>query len=438
MAPDHRGKTGVLGVRLHGLLVDDEDHGCGDLPEAACHEVPGNALRILTAQTLQSIGDKVVDAKAVLPWLLMAVGAPAAFVGLLVPLRESGSLLPQAALVPRIRRLAVRKWVWVAGGAGQALAAATMAFAAATLEGVGAGVVVLLALAGFALARALSSVASKDVLGRTVPKGQRGQVNGLATVTSGAVAITLGLALRSLGGADSDAAVLAVLLAAAAGIWVLAVAVYATVTEPAGGADDALDVGWFAYGIRLLREDAPFRRFVVVRTLLLVSALSPPFVVTLAVTDGGIGLAGLGPFVIASGLAGLLGGAVFGRMADRSSRRLLVRASGSASLLILLLLGVRALTGAEAAAWLYPLAYLLLMLAHTAVRVARKTYIVDLASGNKRTDYVAVSNTAMGVLLLLTGAVSSALAGLGVEFALGLLAAMGLLGVLAGRTLPEV
>lgn len=70
--------------------------------------------------------------------------------------------------------------------------------------------------------------------------------------------------------------------------------------------------------------------------------------------------------------------------------------------------------------------------------MARKTYVVDMAEGDRVTDYVAVSNTAMGVLLLATGAVNAGLALLGVEVALAFLAAMGLIGVFVGRTLPEV
>ena len=83
-------------------------------------------------------------------------------------------------------------------------------------------------------------------------------------------------------------------------------------------------------------------------------------------------------------------------------------------------------------------AYFLLTITHTGVRVARKTYVVDMATGDQRTEYVAVSNTAMGVLLLIAGAVSSALALLGPEAALLFLAGLGLLGVVAGRSLEEV
>lgn len=188
----------------------------------------------------------------------------------------------------------------------------------------------------------------------------------------------------------------------------------------------------------LLQSDAPFRRFVVTRTLLLVSALSPPFVVALAAREAGADFGQLGPFVAASGVASLVGGPVWGRLSDRSSRQAMMLAAGSAAAIVVLLLAVSSFEGVRAAGWLYPLAYLLLALSHTGARVGRKTYLVDLGEGNRRTDYVATSNTAMGLLLLLTGGVSAALAELGIEVALAFLAALGAAGTVTARTLPEV
>jgi hypothetical protein len=427
-------------ARAYRLLVDDEEeHGYGDLPDEVVEEVPGNALKQVLALTLQKVGDLVVDARTVLSWLLAAVGAPAGFVGLLVPIRESGSMLPQAALVPWVRRLAVRKWVWVGGGVLQAVAVLAMALLTATSEGVAAGVGILLALAVFAVARSLSSIASKDVLGRTIPKGSRGQVNGLATVGAGVAAVTVGLAMRALGAEDTAPATFAWLLVGASLAWVAAVAVFATVVEAPGEHDRSAAPGASRRVLTLLRDDAPFRRFVLARTLLLVSALTPPFVVALATQRGaGTGLDGLAPFVLSSGIASLVGGRVWGRLADRSSRRVMMLACGIASGVVLVFLGLLQVDGLGQQEWLYPATYLLLALAHTGSRIGRKTYVVDLAEGNQRTDYVAVSNTAMGVLLLVTGALSAAVAAVGVEAALLLLAALGLAGVAVSRSLPEV
>ncbi len=199
---------------------------------------------------------------------------------------------------------------------------------------------------------------------------------------------------------------------------------------------------WFAQTLTLLREDATFRSFVTVRSFLLVSSLSPPFIVTLAVQAGAPALTGLGGFIIASGLAALLGGRIFGRLADRSSKRLMTSGAALASLVLLVLVLLDTfldLDGDSLATYaIFVAAYFLVTMLHTGVRVGRKTYVVDMAEGDQRTTYVAVSNSAMGVVLLLVGAISSAIAGFGVIWALLFLAGLGVLGVVTSRRLPEV
>jgi hypothetical protein len=61
--------------------------------------------------------------------------------------------------------------------------------------------------------------------------------------------------------------------------------------------------------------------------------------------------------------------------------------------------------------------FCLLSITHQGVRLWRKTYVVDMVEGNRRTDYVAVGNTLMSIFFF---AVSSAV------------------GCLLVRSLPEV
>ncbi|MDO5731420.1 MFS transporter [Corynebacterium sphenisci] len=400
--------------------------------------VPANTRRLIAAQGLQSAGDQVVDAKTVLPWLLNALGAPGFMLGLLVPIRESGSMLPQAALTPWVRAQPRRKRVWLIGALTQAAMAALIAVAAAAATGAAAGALVLLGLAGFSLGRSLCSIGSKDIQGRVIPKGRRGRVSGVSTMVGGIAAITVGAAVRILGGSDRLGETdLEWLIGAAALAWVAGAAVFARIAEPAAEAEDpGAGPGWVRESLDLLREDRPFRRFVVVRALLLVSALAPAFLVTLA-ARGGAGLGGLGTFLIASGAASIIGGRISGRFSDRSSRRAMILGAAAASAVILAALALARLAPG-AAGWALPVTYFLLALTHTEIRVARKTYVVDMATGDRRTSYVAVGNTAMGVILLFTGVISGALAHIGVEWALLLLAGMGLAGVAAARALPEV
>lgn len=71
--------------------------------------MPANGVRQVVAQALQSAGDHSVNASTVLPWALHALGAPGAVLGLLVPLRESLSMLPRVMLTPLELRARHRK-----------------------------------------------------------------------------------------------------------------------------------------------------------------------------------------------------------------------------------------------------------------------------------------------------------------------------------------
>ncbi|MFN3338352.1 MAG: MFS transporter [Dietzia sp.] len=437
---------------VYSALVTREHSREGDLPERVERDIPRNGLRLVAANTLQSSGDQTVNASTVLPWLFHALGVPAAFVGLLVPIRESGSMLPQVLLTPLVLRVTHRKWVFVAGAGVQAASVAVMAGIAALGHGTAAGVGILGALVVFSLGRCLCSIASKDVQGRTIPSGERGQIIGLATSAAGIVAVTLGLAIRAFGGDDLGPGDLALLLAGGAVLWVLSALVYARVTEPAGEAA-AGDVGdrdaaagdrdgsWFAEAARLFREDQTFRRFVTVRGLILVSSLSPPFIVSMSVAAGTGALAGLGGFILASGVASLIGGRIFGRLADRSSRRLMAWAAAAASVVALGFVVAVSMPGFDGSSALGTVffvgGYFLLTLLHSGVRVGRKTYVVDVAEGDLRTTYVAVSNSAMGVILLVVGGISSVVALAGVEWALVFLAVLGLIGAVSGLRMPE-
>ena len=437
--------------RIYSCLVTRSPEAEARLPEQVRRDVPANGLRLVGANTLQSSGDQIVNASTVLPWLFAALGVPPALTGLLKPIRESLSMLPQAFLTPLVLRARRRKRVFALGALVQAGSVAAMAATAALGTGLAAGVLILAALAVFSLGRCLCSISSKDVQGRVVPPGERGQITGLATTASGLVAITLGLGIRGLGGGSLDAGALAGLLTVGAALWVAVAGVSLTLREPAedpeeGGKeadDDGGDDGPLARrSWALLREDRDFRQFVTVRSLLLVSSLSPPFIVMLALDAGTDALAGLGGFVIASGVASLVGGRLFGRFADRSSRLLMAVTAAIASAVIVVVVVLAALPafrgGSGAGGVLLVSAYFLLTLAHTGVRVGRKTYLMDMASGDTRTVYTAVSNTAMGVILLVVGAISAALAAASATWALLLLAALGAAGVVAGLRLPEV
>ena len=235
-----------------------------------------------------------------------------------------------------------------------------------------------------------------------------------------------------------DAYFLGWLLFGAGALWLFAAAIYSQVAEYAGETGGGRSILDAVGQLNLLVTDRPFRRFVVTRALLMCSALSAPFYIALAQQNFGSPAYLLGAFIAAAGVAGLLGAPVWGRYADASSKSVMIWAAlitSSVGLAVFLM--SRYLPAVAGASWFLPMAYFILSLAHSGVRVGRKTYVVNLASGNKRTDYVAISNTIIGVLLLFVGAVGALAPAIGNDGVIGLLALMGLAGAAYGTTLPE-
>lgn len=427
--------------RIYQLLVNEEDaRVCRDITEEACRVVPGNFLLQVSSQFLTKLGDALANPKTVLAWMMSALAAPGVFTALLVPVRESGSLIPQLFIAGYVRLRPLRKWVFVIGSLLQAFAVLLMALVAVRFSGTAAGLALIGALTLFSLARGLCSVASKDVLGKTVPKTRRGRVSGWSEFSAGLITVLMGAVLMSgLDTADSMTGYLLLLLIAA-GLWLLAAATYAMIREYPGDTEGGGNAFTEAFRrLDRLRTDPPFRRFVIARSLLLCSALSAPFFIMLAhdKTDGALLILGL--FVIADGLASLLSAPFWGRFADVSSRKVMILAGASAAatgiLLVAIVNGVPALAGSP---WIYPLFFFLLAVSHAGVRMGRKTYIVDLAGGNRRTDYVAVSNTVIGVVLLLAGSLGALTLIMPVSGVILILAAMGLAGARLSARLPEV
>jgi MFS family permease len=359
--------------------------------------------------------------------------------GLLVPIRESGSLIPQLFIGSAARQLSVRKWLWVLGSLFQGLCVAGIALVAMFLDGHLAGWTMLGLVALFSLARGACSIASKDVLGKTIPKARRGQLTGWSAGFAGLITVAIGIVLVLSFSLDDQPRLLGLLLFGAALLWAAAAFSFALIKEPAGGSASRRSFSESLGKLQLLVTDRPFRRFIATRALLMCSALSAPFYVALAHDSRGGSTTVLGGFVVAAGLASLLSAPVWGRFADQSSRTVMVISASMTAATGLITAGVAELLPAALTGnWFLPAAYFLLSVAHAGVRVGRKTFVVDMASGNRRTDYVAIGNSVIGVLLLLFGSIGALASWIGNAGVIALLATLGIAGAALGSTLPDV
>lgn len=423
-------KTSFADV-LFRALVDDPS-GAGGLSAAQARHEPANFLRHAGSLSMSKIADGLIDPKLVLAWLLAHLGASSVFVGLLVPIREAGALLPQLFTAPRVQAMARRKWAWVAGSIGQGVAAAGIVLAALTLTGAMAGGVICALLAVLAVARSICSVSYNDILGKTVGQSRRGAATGLASsLGAGAVVI---FALVLMTGIVDRATLVVVALALAAVLWLAAGLIFSSLWEErAAGMAGAAALGQ----LKLLRADPQLRRFIWARGLLTSTALAPPYIVLLGAQAGHGTFDRLGALVLASSVASLLSSWVWGRMADRSSRKVLMF-SAVAGFVALLTAVVLDLAGASGTVWALPLVLFVLMIAYHGVRQGRSIYLVDMAPKDNRAAYTAVSNTVIGILLLGSG-IFGALASLaGAKVTLMIFAAMSLAAIWVTKGLNEI
>jgi len=427
--------------RLYDLITGDEDARiCRDIPAEACREIPANFFIQIVSSAATRIADELASAKLVLPWLLTVLAAPPFLAGFLVPIRESGSLLPQLIVAGYMRRYPRRKWFWVLGSLGQGIAAILMAVVAMTMVGVQAGWLIVVLLVVFSLSRGVCSVAAKDVLGKTVSKSRRGTMMGYAGAVAGVITILVGAYLKTRASSPETESLVYGMLIAAAALWFLAAAVYAGVGEVAGatsGGANAITAAVRSFG--LLRSDREFRSFVITRTLLLSTALAVPFYVVLGEQQVGSSLSGLGLMVVASGLAGSISAPVWGRLADRSSRLVLASAAGLAGFLGVIVFGLTALDiPAIHNNYTFAVFFLIMGVAHSGVRLGRKTYLIDMATPEKRPAYVALSNTVIGVAILFGGLSGIVAQFAGTRYLILLLSLVALTGAIKALRLPEV
>ncbi|RUO36765.1 MFS transporter permease [Aliidiomarina shirensis] len=437
--------------RMYQFLAEDEDaRVCKDIPDEACGEQPTSFVLHLLSLTLTKLGDSLVSARLVLPWMLSVVGAPAFFISMLVPLRESLSLLPQLFVAQRMRERPVRKWFWVAGSVGQALALLFMASGFLMLSDYGLfgwqasattfGWWVIGWLIVFSLSRGICSVASKDVLGKTISKTRRGRLTGLAATTAGVLTLATAVVIIFAPEVEGSYLLFIALLAGAAVLWLLAAISYARIPETPGataGGGNAITEA--IKSIALIWQDKQFGQFVATRALLVSSAFSIPYIVVLIQRQSAGELTGLGGMLLASGLAGMLAGRFWGRWSDSASNHVMAAAAFMASAVMALTLFI----DFTAQAWLGQVLVgggliFLAAVAHHGARVGRKTYLVDMANQENRAQYTAVSNTVIGILLLL-GMLLGVLDELAGTYAvLVLLIVVGVIAGIRALTLPNV
>ena len=419
-------------------LLTDDDRSCDAIPESACKQAPGNFLLNASNGSLTKLAEQIASPSLVLPWFLSALGVPSSLSGLLVPIHKGGSLFPQLIVSGKIRAFNIRKWFWVGAGLTQALALFLMGVTGLLTDGLTAGILILLLLLIFSIASGVGSVSFKDVLAKTIPKGERGTLLSVRAMVGGALALLAGVFINRYIGEGEDVSLYVLLVGVAGILWFFAALLFAMIKEEKGATEGGRSAFNEAVnGYKVLKKQKYFTRFIIVRSLLLSVMLVVPFYSIFARDVVSTEISSLGLFMITNSLAMVLSSYVWGRLADKSSHKAM--AYGGLLGFFSALVAVMFTFFPES--WQSPLLYSSVFLfagfAHAGVRLGRKTYLIDAAPEKERPLYVAVSNTLVGIVTIASGLFGIFADLLGVNWLIGIFALMMVSGSILSLTLPK-
>ncbi len=430
-----------INENIYTLVTDasGEERSCANIPDEACEDVPKGFVHNALSGVFSKLAEQLASPGLILPWLLSAAGASSFFSGALVPIKDAGSLLPQLAVSGKIRTLQKRKIPWVLAAIVQGLALLCMAWAVSKTEGNLLGWLVVITLAIFSLASGVASVAYKDVLGKTIPKGKRGQLLAVRSTAGGVLTTIGGYILYKYIDETDDMSIYLTLIASSALLWFVSAGLFYAIPEVKGATEGGrTPLKEFKQGWLLLKKNKNLQRFVIARALLMAIPFSQPFIILYGKEHVGSSIDNLGIMVVAAGIAGIISSPFWGRFADISSRKLMIFVGIMGFLILLLAVFFPALPNQWQYKYTYALIILLQVMAHGGARMSRKTYLVDMAPSHERPLYVALSNTLIGLATLLFVVLGLIADVFSVDVMLWTLAITSLLSALVSLRLKEV
>ncbi|SEA78320.1 MFS-type transporter involved in bile tolerance, Atg22 family [Desulfuromusa kysingii] len=425
---------------LSGILSNDDDldRACRSIPKESCQEASKNFTINVCNGAASKLAEQVAGPNLILPWLFQLLGTPVWMFGFLMPIKQSFSLLPQMVVAGQIRKLALRKWVWVVAAMVQALCLLLMVPVALWLSPVSAGFSLLGLLVVFSTASGAASVAFQDVLGKTIDKGRRGRLLARRALVGGLLTTAVGLLLNRYREVEQGLSAVLVLLFAAAMLWGLAALFFALIREfpgaVKGGRNAFLEL---RSGLSLFRQYPGFRRFLLARSLLLSVELATPFFVLHAGQLLHLKIQSIGSLMVAVGVSQVLSSPFWGKMADQTSKRVMALSSFIAFVAAMLAIALTFISTYSLQYAGYLLVFMLVGLAEAGVRLGRKTYLVDAAPAEERATYTAFSNSFVGVIAMMSGITGLVAQWLGASVMISVIAVFMLLGYWACKRMPE-
>lgn len=363
---------------------------------------------------LFELAERLIDPPLVLTWFVSRLTSSNLLIGLVSPLGDAGWFLPQIFVSGRIQRMPRKMPSYTISAVIRTVAWLLLVATVWLVDNPFLLLVAFFTLYGVArLAAGLAGLAFFDVVAKTIPAQRRGSyfawrmfLGGLLGLGAGWVAKTA-LNHPSLPFPRGHAFLFALYCL----VSIPAMAAFILIREPPGVAtQQPVTLGQqLQRAGRLLRQDRVFRRYMAVRLVLALAGIALPFYGIYAknVLRAPEGMVGV--YVATRVGAQLLFNLPWGRCSDRRGNRLamllLCLGSGLTSLAALILVGLMGLLAPQGG-WL-PYLALPLFLLDGAVRPAYAlvgtNFLLELVPEAERPLYLGLSNTLVGVVVLISG-----------------------------------
>jgi MFS family permease len=174
----------------------------------------------------------------------------------------------------------------------------------------------------------------------------------------------------------------------------------------------------FLRGVRLLRENVPYRTFVLTRLSLMVAQMAVPFYIVYAKDVLGIPARMVGVYLTARTATSILSNLLWGRISDRRGNRHLIRVTNviglSVPLAALLIGGLGELVPSvqPVVVYLYAFVFVATGALGAGSSIGNINYLLEIAPAAQRPLYLGFTNTLFGL-----GVLASSLGGLIADWA---------------------
>jgi MFS family permease len=400
--------------RLLPLQASERDMaGVNDRVQRA---VPANFSAIALNGLCFPTAGRILGAGLLLTWFVSDLTPSAFWVGLIIPIQYGLALIAQPLFAQYLTTKSYRAPYYTAQSFLRCIVWCALGLAAWTLGSARAILLLTIFFAAVivdAAAAGIGNIAFNDTLARVIPQGLRGRARSWRGIFGSVAAGIAGLFISKHLSENSGVAAFGTLFAIAGLLYGLGGTIFILIDEPpvAHASGKKPKPRELIRNTRALVGRQPFRRFVMVQSLLVPIAQALPFFTLFAHRSFNIEVEALGLLIIVDAGTPLIGNFVWGKLADARGNRWIIICASLCGLLApaCSFWLYTALSGELSRAFMLALLALIVFaigIASVGIDLATKNYVLDLAPDDRqRPMYIGVNDMLVGLpTMLLAGA----------------------------------